>query len=249
MAKHPLEPLNADEFRQTATILRRDGHWTATVAIGEMGIPDSVRQVIARRLSRLSQEANRLLSVGSAFNGAFRFDIAARVAGLAEAQALDAVDEALGAQLLVPSGQADTCDFTHALVRHTLYEQLSPPRQARLHRQIAEGMEQAYGALVEEHAAAVAEQYHRSKDLPGAERGVPYAVAAADRAAANPATPSVRRRCSRPPLRSFGTSACPAGFAAASTCCARARSGGPKSEQQSLNSDPQSNTARGFTPG
>ena len=26
MAKHPLEPLNADEFRQTATILRRDGH-------------------------------------------------------------------------------------------------------------------------------------------------------------------------------------------------------------------------------
>ena len=26
MAQHPLEPLSADEFRQTATILRREGH-------------------------------------------------------------------------------------------------------------------------------------------------------------------------------------------------------------------------------
>jgi tetratricopeptide (TPR) repeat protein len=165
-------------------ILREDGRWTATVATSEMGIPESVRQVITRRLSHLSPEANRLLSVGSAFNGTFRFDIAARVAGLAEVQALDAIDEVLGAQLLVPSSQADVCDFTHALVRHTLYEQLSPPRQVRLHRQIAEAMEQTLGAVVGEHAAAVAEHYHRSKDLPGAERGVTHAVTAADRAEA-----------------------------------------------------------------
>ena len=26
MAQHPLEPLSADEFRQTAAILRREGH-------------------------------------------------------------------------------------------------------------------------------------------------------------------------------------------------------------------------------
>ena len=165
-------------------ILRQDGRWTATVSTSEMGIPDSVRQVITRRLTRLSDEANRLLSVGSAFNGAFRFDIAARVAGLGEAQALDAVDEALGAQLLAPSGQADTCDFTHALVRHTLYEQLSPPRQVRLHRQIAEAMEAVHAERAAEYAAEIAEQYHRSRDLPGAERGVTYAVTAADRAEA-----------------------------------------------------------------
>ncbi len=30
VAEHPLEPLNADEFRQTAAILRRDGHVTDT---------------------------------------------------------------------------------------------------------------------------------------------------------------------------------------------------------------------------
>ena len=30
MAEHPLEPLTADEFQQTAAILRRDGHVTDT---------------------------------------------------------------------------------------------------------------------------------------------------------------------------------------------------------------------------
>ena len=44
------------------------------------GIPEGVRQVIGRRLQRLSDQANQLLSVASAFNGAFDFEIAAAVA-------------------------------------------------------------------------------------------------------------------------------------------------------------------------
>jgi tetratricopeptide (TPR) repeat protein len=94
------------------------------------------------------------------------------------------VDEALAAQVLQRGSDPESCDFAHALIRHTLYGALSPPRQVRLHRHIAETMEEVYGERAAEHAAEIAEQYHRSAALPGAERGVSHALVAADRAAA-----------------------------------------------------------------
>src|SRR5262249_13934641 len=73
-------------------------------------------------------------------------------------------------------------DFTHALVRHALYAGLSPARQTRLHRQIAETMEAVYGACAVEHAAEIARHYHRSASLPGGGSGIRYCLAAADQA-------------------------------------------------------------------
>src|SRR5262249_25549920 len=125
-------------------IRRDDRGWISTVAIDAMKIPEGVRQVIGRRLRRVSAEANCLLSAAAGFNGLFRFDVAAAVAGLDEAHGLSAVDEALSAQMLRPGSIPDTYDFTHALIRHALYAELSPSRQVRLHRQIAEVMERVY---------------------------------------------------------------------------------------------------------
>jgi hypothetical protein len=62
---------------------------------------------------------------------------------------------------------------------------LTPPRQVRLHRAVAETMERLAGARAAEHAAVLAYHYHRSMTLPGAERGVEYALAAADLAEAS----------------------------------------------------------------
>jgi tetratricopeptide (TPR) repeat protein len=148
-------------------------------------LPDTVRHVIARRLARLPAATSDLLRVAAVFTGGIDFEVARRVAGLEERAALDALDAALAAQLLVTVGGQDSAyDFTHALVRQTLYEGLSPARQVRRHREVAEAMEAVYADRAVEHAAEIASQYARSAGLPGSERGVPHAVAAADRAAA-----------------------------------------------------------------
>jgi tetratricopeptide (TPR) repeat protein len=170
---------------ETGALYRREGRWTSDAAsIEELGIPEGVRQVIGRRLSRLSEQANRLLTAASGFSGDFSFEIARRVAALEETVALDAVDEALEHQLLRAAGDTDRYLFTHALVRHTLYGEMNPSRQVRLHRQIAEAMEEAYASRAADHAAELAYQYHHSAALPGAEHGVGHAIAAADHAQA-----------------------------------------------------------------
>ncbi len=170
---------------EKGVIYRHKDRWISDLAgLEELGIPEGIRLVIGRRLSRLSGDANRLLTVASAFSGTFRFDIAARVARIEEAPALNAVDEALEALVLRPGAEVDMYDFTHAAIRHTLYAELSPSRQVRLHRQIAEAMEQVHGERAAQHAAELAYQYYRSAALPGAERGVDHALTAAEQAEA-----------------------------------------------------------------
>jgi class 3 adenylate cyclase len=159
---------------------RSEGRWTTDLSIQQLGIPEGVRQVIGRRLSRVSEETNRLLLAACGSGGAFRLDVVSAVAGLDEAVALNALDEALEAQLLRPGGEVDIYDFTHALIRHTLYAELNPSRQVRLHRRLAEELERASGQQEEDCAAEIARQYQRSAALPGAERGVAHALAAAD---------------------------------------------------------------------
>ena len=165
-------------------VLTEDGRWRATLSIAEVGIPEGVREVIRRRLSRLSDAGNRLLAAASAFDGGFAFDLVAPVSGLGETAALDAIDEGLAAQVLRPAGAADTYDFTHALFRHTLYEEMSPSRKVRLHRQIGEAIEQRYAENLEPHLGELAYHFHRAAPAGDAAKAIDYCRRAGEQARA-----------------------------------------------------------------
>ncbi|MCA1845199.1 MAG: hypothetical protein LC792_18800, partial [Actinobacteria bacterium] len=159
---------------------RPDGRWTTTKPLVELGVPQRIREVVARRVARLSQAATQLLQAAAAFDGTFRFDVAASMAELSELDALDALDEALAAHLLVPAGAEETYAFVRTLIRQTVYAQFSPSRQIRLHRRAAEALDAASGTRPSPaRSAEIAAQYHRSRALPGAERGVEHALTAA----------------------------------------------------------------------
>jgi DNA-binding NarL/FixJ family response regulator len=160
--------------------LREEGYDFARAISGD-AIPAGVRDAVGRRLSRLSPDTAQMLSVACAFAGTLELAELEAVTGLGEERLLAAIDEALAAAMLRPVG-GDDYEFAHAIVRGTLYESLSPSRRVRLHRRVAQALEEAHTRDDERHAAEVADQYHRSRSLPGGEHGVPYALAAADSA-------------------------------------------------------------------
>ena len=168
-------------------LVDRDGRWAAERGIRELGVPEGVRQVVGRRLARLSAPTRRLLDHAAVFTGGVDFAVLLALTGLPEEDLLDALDEALAAQVLrAADNRRETYEFAHAIVRHALVAEWArnPSRVARLHRQAAEALERVHAGHELAHAAELAIQYHASAALPGAARGVPYALAAAEQARA-----------------------------------------------------------------
>ncbi|MGH2609051.1 MAG: ATP-binding protein, partial [Tepidiformaceae bacterium] len=66
----------------------------------DAGLPEGLREVIGRRLSRLSGECNRVLQFASVFGRDFQFEPLMKVTGLGADELLDALDEAVEAQVI-----------------------------------------------------------------------------------------------------------------------------------------------------
>jgi DNA-binding CsgD family transcriptional regulator len=171
---------------EEAKIEQRAGRWTTDFSLSELGIPPGVRQVVARRMARLAPETNTMLRVAAAFTGGFGFYMLPPLTDLPEETLLNSLDEALQAGLIrTLGGRSPRYDFAHAIVRHTLYENMNPDRRARLHRRIAQVLEQVTLDQPEIDQPELAFQYHASAALPGAERGIPFCLAAAERASSS----------------------------------------------------------------
>jgi len=163
----------------TGVLVHEDGRWRGTVTIDEVGIPQGVREVVGRRLSRLSDEANDALRVGAVAGREFDLDVVAQAGDLDEGAVLDALDEALAARLV--DEVADTAgrfSFAHALVRSTLVDELSTSRRIRLHRAIGDALE----ARGRSSAAELAYHFGEAAAIGGAERAVRYGQQAIDEA-------------------------------------------------------------------
>src|SRR5205823_1377697 len=101
----------------------------------QASIPEGVREVIGRRLSRLGDEANRTLALAAVIGAEFEIDVLARASDTSMLNVLDALDEAEHANVVASvSGAMGRYRFAHALVRRTLYDELSSTRRVRLHR-------------------------------------------------------------------------------------------------------------------
>lgn len=164
---------------EAVRLLAVEGLWQEATA-ATIVIPQSVRDVIARRLTHLSEECNRVLVLASVLGREFALAAVARVSGVSEDQLLELLDEAMAVRVIsdVPGGPG-RLRFAHILIRDTLYEGLTTARRLRLHRQAAEALESLYGAEPGPHMTELAHHAIAGSDF---DKGVRYARRAGDRA-------------------------------------------------------------------
>jgi DNA-binding SARP family transcriptional activator len=166
-------------LRESGALDRRAGRWVPARGVAELGIPESIREVLGRRLSRLGEQSDRVLVVAAVVGREFDLDLLERVADLDGIDVLSALEEGVDAQLVREEpGSPGRYGFAHPLVRETLYEELSTTRRVRLHAAVADALERAYAGEPEAHLAEIA--VHR---LAGSARDVRRAVDVALRAA------------------------------------------------------------------
>jgi len=171
---------------ETGGIAERDGRWGATVDIDRLGIPEGVRDVVGRRLSRLSDSTNQVLTAAAVIGTAFDVAVVGPVCGLDDDDLLAALEEAESARIVaeVPSSMVPRYRFAHNLVRDTLYDELSAGRRARLHQRAAEAIESVHAGRLGDHLSTLAIHYSRAAAPAGdtGAKALRYAVQAGVRA-------------------------------------------------------------------
>jgi DNA-binding CsgD family transcriptional regulator len=146
-------------------------------------IPAGIRETIGRRLSRLSDRCNELLCVAAVHGRHF----AAREIAASTNEDVQAV-----LAILEPAVQAgivqSTVDapgswqFTHALIRETIYEDLPTADRLRLHAQVGDALAAVHGGRPEPALTRIAHHYYQASTLGYRENAVVYALRAAESA-------------------------------------------------------------------
>ena len=152
-------------------------------------LPQSVREVIRSRLSRLSPAGSELLRAGAVLERGFSFETLVGVAGLGGAEGLRGLDELIERHLLQEeeSGSQEeeaaeetllhpspTYSFTHEKIRQVAYTESGHARRRLLHRRAFE--------VLGESSAPAAQLAHQALAGGLAKPAFRYLVAAGDQA-------------------------------------------------------------------
>ena len=81
-----------------AIVQEDDGRWRLVGELAELGLPQSVREVIGRRVERLGPDARTALSAAAVIGRDFDLDLLLAVVELSEDRLLDLLDEAVAAR-------------------------------------------------------------------------------------------------------------------------------------------------------
>ena len=168
---------------ESGFLVQRDDRWTSDFTLAEVGIPEGIREVVGRRLSRLSDTTNDALAWAAVIGPEFDLAVIEAAGGPAGNDLFDALDEATQAAVLQEvGGTIGRYRFAHALVRSALYEELSTNRRVRMHWAVGEAIDARSGAAADAPLDALAYHYGEGALAGDPERAVAVARRAAARA-------------------------------------------------------------------
>ena len=168
-------------LRETGALAElRDGS-PGSLSGSSTGLPEGVREVISRRVSRLSEGCRRAMNLASVLGREFDVDVLEALSEQSEDEVLDAIDEARRAQIIdeVPS-RPGRHSFHHALIKDTLYEGLAVSRRLRLHRKAGEAIERVTANHAAPPLTDLAYHFSQAATTGVADRAADYATRAGD---------------------------------------------------------------------
>ncbi|MEA2315598.1 MAG: hypothetical protein QOI03_2290, partial [Solirubrobacteraceae bacterium] len=158
------------------------GRWSVDRSAG-VALPESVREVIERRVERLGNDALEVLTRAAVIGRVFDLELLESILDIEEGQLLDHLEAAVAASLLAESSErVGQFRFAHALINQTLYEGLGATRRARMHQRVAQALEQLYGENPGEHLTELALHWRLAAVSLDKAKAADYALRAGQRA-------------------------------------------------------------------
>ena len=171
---------------ETSAIYQDDrGRWVASPDLRTSGLPVSIREVVGRRVARLGDATQRVLSLAAVIGRDFDTDVLALAADLDEDIVIDLCDKAVTAAVL--GWRARWPGATRSPTRSSSTPSMArcpPVDGCRAHQKVADGLEALCGDDPGERVGELAYHWaHATRPL-DTEKAMIYAQQAGDRALA-----------------------------------------------------------------
>jgi DNA-binding SARP family transcriptional activator len=165
-----------------------------------VAVPREVSDLIVSRIQRLDVRAQQLLALAAVIGRPFNAALIERAGDLSEEDLLNALETLLERRLLsiidaaTPQLYNAKYDLSHDLIRHVVYQSLSPHRRVLLHRRILLALEDQQLALDTESVGDLARHAIEGQLW---DQALPYCKRAADLALDRFALHEALRQCER----------------------------------------------------
>jgi hypothetical protein len=153
------------------------GRSSPTSTVEDLGLPESVREIVGQRLDLLGEETRAVLTSAALVGREFDVAVLAELHQTTAEDVVDLLDDAVRARIVEEVG-FDHFRFSHALVRATLTDDLGGSRRLRLHQRIAMALERVDPG----NDLAIAHHSLEAAGAGDAERAIAYASRAAQAA-------------------------------------------------------------------
>lgn len=124
-------------------------------------LPERLRDVVERRLERLSERSRRLVAAAAVIGRQFDFALLHRAVNVTEGEASQGVEELVRQRIL--HGVGEELEFAHDRVREVAIDQLLPAVRKGLHRRVAEALQGLHARDLAPHALTIATHYLRAE--------------------------------------------------------------------------------------
>ena len=128
------------EAIERGDIVRTDAGWERR-SLGELEIPETVRDTILLRLQRLDEEHTTILQAAAVLGRSFDYPTLVAVSGADEGAVNGALEAAIGQQLIEEHPDAQgSYRWRHALTQEAIYTDMVMPRRQQLHSRAADAL-------------------------------------------------------------------------------------------------------------
>ncbi|MDQ6697283.1 MAG: AAA family ATPase [Actinomycetota bacterium] len=163
---------NALFVDETARVLVSTGFGSVDV------MPDGVRAAVRARLRDMSPAGREALTAASVLGARADWSVLATMLDLLPSELADRLGPAIALGVIGAPSDGHV-EFSHSLVRHAIYDDLSPTARATWHQSAAETLLTLYRSRPDPHAAAIAQHYADASLVTGAKLAADWASHAA----------------------------------------------------------------------
>jgi predicted ATPase/KaiC/GvpD/RAD55 family RecA-like ATPase len=163
-------------------IIYREGNKWAFKDVSSIEFPETVKNVVKARFSRLDEDCQNVLTMASFIGNDFTLEAMCAVTGIEEDKLLKLMDKMFKTGLIkeqIVRGEG-ICSFADILVRDVVYEEVSPLTRKKTHGVVGCALENVYVKTVDEHYGELASHFLESGDKG---KALGYFLKAGDKAA------------------------------------------------------------------